>query len=73
MMMGINLDGARHTELALEYFFSVVIWAPDLWAALNALFPRMTVSRSEAPGPRTRLPILVVESQSRLDMMMDLF
>lgn len=33
-------------------------------AAFMALFPRTTVSRCEAPGPRTLLPIFVTSSQS---------
>lgn len=52
------------TELAEEYFFSVLMAAPDRWAALRADLPRTTVSREPAPGPRTRLPILVCDSQS---------
>lgn len=37
---------------------------PVRWAALRAAFPRMTVSRWEAPDPRVLLPILVTSSQS---------
>lgn len=51
------------TELAEEYFFSAVT-PPARWAAFRAAFPRTTVSRCEAPGPRARLPILVTASQS---------
>lgn len=60
------VDGMERRTAALAelYFFSVPMTAPDLWAALRADLPRTTVSRSDWPGPRTLLPILVTESQS---------
>lgn len=54
----------RRTALAEAYFFSVPMTPPLRWAALRAALPRTTVSRSEAPGPRALLPILVTLSQS---------
>lgn len=51
---------------AVLYFFSVPVTAPLLCAAFSALLPLIVVSRSEAPGPRTLLPILVTLFQSSL-------
>lgn len=61
---GVGKVGVVCLTLALAYFLSVVMAAPLRWAALRALLPLMVVSRSEAPGPRTLLPILVTVSQS---------
>lgn len=47
-------------------FFSVPTTAPLRCAALSALLPLIVVSRSDAPGPRTLLPILVTLFQSSL-------
>jgi hypothetical protein len=52
------------TALPVAYFFSVVMAPPLRLAAFRAAFPRTTVSRCEAPPPRTLLPILVTELQS---------
>lgn len=49
-----------------EYFFSVPVTAPLRCAAFSALLPLIVVSRSDAPGPRTLLPILVTLFQSSL-------
>lgn len=51
------------TALPMAYFFSLPMTAPLRMAALRALLPLTTVSRSPTP-PRTDLPILVTWSQS---------
>jgi len=61
-------DWVVRTVLAVEYFFSVPMTAPVRAAAFSALFPRTTVSRTVAPGPRVLLPILVTVSQSAMMM-----
>ena len=56
------LEGAL--TFAVENFFSVPTTAPLLCAAFSADFPLITVSLSDAPGPRALLPILVTVSHS---------
>jgi hypothetical protein len=58
-------ESPAHT-FAVANFFSVPMTAPLRCAAFNALLPLIVVSRSDAPGPRTLLPILVTLFQSSL-------
>lgn len=60
----VQVEGEASRTFAVENFFSVPTTAPLLCAAFNALLPLIVVSRSEAPGPRTLLPILVTLFQS---------
>lgn len=63
-----RMEGAEEvglTALPMAYFFSLPMTAPLRMAALRALFPLTTVSRSPTP-PRTDLPILVTWSQSAI-------
>ena len=51
------------TAFPAAYFFSVPTTRPCRWAALSALLPLMTVSRTTGP-PRFLEPMRVTESQS---------
>jgi hypothetical protein len=64
-------DPVDGLTFAVENFFSVAMMAPLRWAAFRALLPLIVVSRVATPGPRTLLPILVVDSQSSDILLVD--
>ena len=68
----VRVAGQGKTRtLPVAYFFSVVMEAPDLLAALSADWPRTTVSRVPPPL-RTFLPILT-SAVSQADILTDLW